>query len=98
GFICFAVLRADCLVILVRSIRSAAMPSRRAVPHFAHAHWHCGGSAVGADPLLHKNDPRRTSGLLASPGAGFTTPSTIIYVRYCTTNTGTLPSTRTSDV
>ena len=40
----------------------------------------------------------RTSGLLAksSPGAGFTTPCTIIYV--CITNTGTLPSARTSDV
>jgi hypothetical protein len=28
----------------------------------------------------------------------FTKPRTIIYVRSCTTNTGTLPSTRTSDV
>ena len=46
------------------------------------------------------HDPRRTSGLLAksSPGAGFTTPCTIIYVCRRTTNTGTLPSVRTSDV
>jgi len=28
----------------------------------------------------------------------FTKPCTMIYVRYRTTNTGTLPSTRTSDV
>jgi hypothetical protein len=45
-------------------------------------------------------DPRRTPGLLAksSPGAGFTTPRTVINVCYRTTNTGTLPSARTSDV
>src|SRR5262245_5069809 len=63
-------------------------------------------------PMLHQrkkalanqapstHDPRRTSGLLAksSPGAGFTTPCTIIYVCYHTTNTGTFPSARTSDV
>jgi hypothetical protein len=29
---------------------------------------------------------------------GFNKPRTIVYVRYCTINTGTLPSTRTSDV
>jgi len=31
-------------------------------------------------------------------GAGFTKPCTVIYVCYRTTNTGTLPSARTSDV
>jgi len=41
--------------------------------------------------------PRRTSGLpvKSSPGAGFATPCTTIYG---TTNTGTLPFARTSDV
>ena len=34
----------------------------------------------------------------SSPGAGFTRPCTIIYVCYRITNTGTLPSARTSDV
>jgi hypothetical protein len=31
-------------------------------------------------------------------GAGFTKPCTVIYICYRTTNTGTLPSARTSDV
>jgi hypothetical protein len=35
---------------------------------------------------------------LAPRQAGFTTPHTIIYVCYRTTNTGTLPSARTCDV
>jgi hypothetical protein len=33
-----------------------------------------------------------------TPRSRFHKPCTIIYVRECTTNTGTLPSTRTSDV